>query len=96
MRDNDGNVVSINKSDLEKLFLVFNAQCEYLKSEYASLVVKSNFNDETPRLLRSFENNSAAFSDDSLRNVRIAAELAAVQNRFSTDQEGDNVSRSGT
>ena len=89
MRDNHGNVVSINKSDLEKLFLVFNAQCEYLKSEYASLVVKSNFNDETPRLLRSFENNSAAFSDESLRNVRIAAELAAVQNRFSTDQEGD-------
>ena len=50
MPDNDGDVVSINKSDLQKPFIVFNAQCEYLKSEYASLVVKSNFNDETSRL----------------------------------------------
>ena len=93
MPDDDGDVVSINKSDPEKLFIVFNAQCEYLKLEYASLVVKSNCNDETSRLFRSFKNNSAAFSDDSLRNVRIAVELAAVQNRFSPrltkEQEGD-------
>ena len=44
MPDNHGDVVSINKSDLEKLFIVFNAQCEYLKSEYASLEIKSNCN----------------------------------------------------
>ena len=81
--DNDSDVVNINKSDIEKLFIFLNAQCEYLKSEYASPVVKSNFNDTTSRHFRSFKNNSAAFSDDSLRNVRIAAELAAVQNRFS-------------
>ena len=59
-------------------------------------MVKSNFNDETSRLFRSFENNFVAFSDDSLINVRIAAELAAVQNRFSPNNRARGRRSRGT
>ena len=53
----------------------------FLQSEYTSLVVKATFDTETERIYRQFENNSTTFSDISLQNVRVAAELAAVLNR---------------
>ncbi|GFR62799.1 hypothetical protein ElyMa_000139000 [Elysia marginata] len=51
---------------------------------------KIDINEETSRLFRSFENNSAAFSDDALRNVRVAAELSAAQTRFSSNNNNNN------
>ena len=73
----DDNVVTLQKEDLQKFFTVFAAQTNFLQGEFANLVVKSTFDDETSRLFRSFENNSAAFSDRSLQNIRLAAELAS-------------------
>lgn len=70
--------VLVHKEDLQKLFTIFAAQCNYLQGEYANIIVKSNFDEDTSRIFRSFENNSAAFSDQSLKNIRIAAELASI------------------
>ncbi|GFR84553.1 reverse transcriptase [Elysia marginata] len=71
---------------MQGLFLTFASQINFLQSKYASLVVNSTFNAETSRLFRSFENNSAAFNDSSLRNVRVAAELAALSKRTTNTQ----------
>lgn len=66
------------RADIEKLYTVLCAQIQFLQSEYANLVVKSTFNEETSRLFRSFENNTSAFTQQSLQNIRIAAELASI------------------
>ncbi|GFR90636.1 hypothetical protein ElyMa_004309200 [Elysia marginata] len=71
---------------MQGLFLTFTSQINFVQSEYASLVVNSTFNAEASRLFCSFENNSAAFNNSSLRNVRVAAELAALSNRTTNTQ----------
>ena len=73
----DETSITIEKEQFQKLFTVFTAQVNYLQAEFANLVVKNTFDEETSRLFKSFENNSAAFSDESLRNIRLAAELAS-------------------
>ena len=82
--ERDSSSVSVRREDLESIFVVFAAQINFLQSEYAGLVVKSTFNDETPRIFRSFENNASSFSRQSLQNVRIAAELASIHGRTNT------------
>lgn len=52
----------------------------FLQSEYANIIVRSSFDDETSRPFTNLENNSSAFSDTSLQNIRIAAELVDVSN----------------
>ncbi|GFS18638.1 transposase [Elysia marginata] len=75
---------SITENDIESLYTVFYAQVNYLQGEYSNLVVRSTFDDETSRLFRSFENNTQAFSERSLTNVRLAAELSALSTRSSS------------
>ena len=76
--DADG-VCHINQGDLQALFTIFAAQSAYLKGEYSNLVVRSSFSAETSRVFRAFENNTSTFSEYSLRNIRVAAELSALQ-----------------
>ena len=86
--ERDSSSVSVQREDLESIFVVFAAQINFLQSEHASLVVKSTFNDETSRIFRSFENNASSFSRQSLQNVRIAAELASIHGRTNTASQG--------
>ncbi|KAK3769041.1 hypothetical protein RRG08_008418 [Elysia crispata] len=76
-----GNLYHLTEDEVNALFVTLSASSHYLQSEYANIVVKSSFDDETSRLFCNLENNTAAFSDQSLRNIRTAAELAAVSNR---------------
>lgn len=78
--DADG-VCHINQGDLQALFTIFAAQSAYLKGEYFNLVVRSSFSAETSRIFRAFENNTSTFSESSLRNIRVAAELSALSTR---------------
>ena len=73
----DEQLITLQKNDVQKLFTVLAAQANFLQGEYASLVVKATFDEETSRLFRSFENNTGAFSNQSLQNIRLAAELAS-------------------
>ncbi|GFN95920.1 hypothetical protein PoB_002242600 [Plakobranchus ocellatus] len=82
--ERNSSSVSLQREDFESIFVVFAAQINFLQSEYAGLVVKSTFNDETSRIIRSFENNASSFSQQSLQNVRIAAELASIHGRTNT------------
>lgn len=78
---------------LEKLFTVLSAQISFLQAEYSNLVVRSTFNEETSRLFRSFENNTGAFSQTALNNVRIAAELASYTNQTSQQRQSSRSNR---
>ncbi|GFO02318.1 hypothetical protein PoB_002882300 [Plakobranchus ocellatus] len=81
--DEPGETINVKKSDLDSIFVTLAAEVNFLQSEFAALVVKSTFNEDTSRIFRSFENNQGSFSETSLQNVRVAAELAAAQSRFS-------------
>lgn len=67
--------------EINDLVSVLTSQINFLQSEYSGLVVRSTFDEETSRLFRSLESNSSAFSERSLSNVRVAAELAAIAGR---------------
>ena len=71
----------VTQNDLQDLFSIALAEITFLRGEYSSLLVKSSFNDETCRLFKNLESNQASFSEKSLQNVRIAAELASIQSR---------------
>ena len=71
----------LTATQAQDLFTVFASQATFLQSEYATLVVRSTFNAETSRIFKQFENNSSAFTESLLRNVRIAAELSSISDR---------------
>lgn len=75
------NQLSYGNPEINDLFSVLAAQINFLQSEYSGLVVRSTFDEETSRLFKSLESNSSAFSERSLGNVRVAAELAAISAR---------------
>lgn len=75
--------IPIDNQEINDLVSVLTAQINFLQSEYSGLVVRSTFDEETSRLFRSLESNSSAFSERSLSNVRVAAELAAIAGRNS-------------
>lgn len=75
---NDDGTFVVNDDEMEALYTILSAESQFLQSEYTQLVVKGSFDEDTARLFRNLESNNAVFTDQSLRNVRIAAELAAV------------------
>ncbi|GFR81930.1 hypothetical protein ElyMa_004083300 [Elysia marginata] len=62
--DEPGETINVKKSDLDSIFVA--AEVNFLQSEFAALVVKSSFNENTSRIFRSFENNLDSFSKASL------------------------------
>jgi len=72
---------TLSEQEVHMLYTVLHAQVNFLQGEYSSLVVKSTFDDETSRVFRSLESNSTAFSERSLNNVRLAAELTSIRAR---------------
>ncbi|GFR62032.1 hypothetical protein ElyMa_003573000 [Elysia marginata] len=91
--DEPGETINVKKSDLDSIFVTLAAEVNFLQSEFAALVVKSTFNEDTSRIFRSFENNQGSFSEASLQNVRVGAELAAAQSRFSQGHSQSRGSR---
>jgi hypothetical protein len=77
------NEEDIQLDDLHKIFVILQAQVSYLQGEYTALLVKSKFDDHTASLFRCFEKNQSSFSEDSLQNLRCAAEITAATQRFS-------------
>ena len=63
----------------DKVFTCAVAQINFLQAEFANLVVKSSFDENTSRLFRQFENNSSVLNEQSLNSIRVAAELSSFQ-----------------
>ena len=82
-QNQEGQIFDISEGDLSTLYAISAAQVQFLQGEYAALVVKNTFDEETSRLFKSFENHSSAFSPSSLQNLRVAADLASARERAS-------------
>ena len=80
-RQQEDKTVVVSNEELAALFTISAAQIRFLQSEFASLVVRNTFDEETSRLFKSFENHASAFNSSSLQNLRIAADLAVARCR---------------
>ena len=67
--------------DLEAIVISLPANIKYLQDEYASLLVKGKCDDSTAQLFRSLQKRNSGFDNQSINNVRIAAELSSISNR---------------
>ena len=76
-----------------KINTISTANIQFVQSEYANIVVKNSFDEETARLFKAFENHSSAFPDASLNSLRVAAELSAARDRAQV-QRGRGANRS--
>ena len=74
------NCYSLSEEDMNAVYCCFASCCNFLQAEYANMVVRCNFDEETSRIFNNLENNTSVFSDQSLQNIRIAAELAVASN----------------
>ena len=79
-RINNGSV-QVTEQELENLFIISAANIQFAQAEYANIVVKNSFDEETARLFKAFENHSSAFPNTSLNSLRVAAELSAARDR---------------
>ena len=85
--------VEVTEQELEALFTISTANIQFVQAEYANIVVKNSFDEETARLFKAFENHSSAFPDSSLNSLRVAAELSAARDRTQV-QRGRGANRS--
>lgn len=58
------------------------AHINYLKSEHASLLVQSTFDDKVCKLYKTLDNNTASFSNSQLGILKTAVELESAGTQF--------------
>lgn len=85
--------VTVQKEQIQQLCTVFTAQINFLQSEYAKIIVKSKFDEETSHIFRSFENNSGAFTDRSLQNIPAQQSLPIPVDEAQTNADVAEVHR---
>ena len=70
--------------DIGPIIITLLANINYLQDEYAALLVKGKFDDNTAQLFRSLQKSNSGFDTQStggINNVRIAAELSSVSTK---------------
>lgn len=69
-------------ADLGPVVVTLTANLKFLQDEYAALLVKGRFDNNTSQLFRSLQKHSSGFDSHCLQNVRVAAELSSISTRF--------------
>ena len=72
--------------DLEPIVTTLHANINYLQDEYAALLVKGKFDDSTAQFFRSLQKANSGFDNQSINNVRIAAELTGISNKSASNR----------
>lgn len=68
--------------DVGQIAVVLVANLKFLQDEFAALLVKGRFDNNTSQLFRSLQKSNSGFDEHSLQNVRVAAELSSIANRY--------------
>ncbi|KAH3817145.1 hypothetical protein DPMN_118673 [Dreissena polymorpha] len=68
--------------DLDPIVSVLLAHIQYLQEEFTACLVKGKIDDSTAQLFRALQKGTSGFTDSCLQNVRVAAELSSVANRY--------------
>ena len=63
------------------------ANIKYLQDEYAALLVKGKFDNNTAQFFRSLQKNNSGFTADNIQNVKIAAELSGYAQKPSQSHQ---------
>ncbi len=71
-----------SESVQEKLFTVLSAHIDFLQAEYAGIIVKGTFDQQTADTFKRLERNSMVFRGQALEHLRAAAEISAAQSAF--------------
>ena len=79
---------NIAEEDLLELYKILQANISFLQGEYTAVLVKSQFDQDTSKLFKSLEKNNAAFNEQSLANLRAAAEISAARSRSQVSNRG--------
>ena len=58
--------------------------------------MKGRFDNTTSQLFRSLQKNNSGFDEESLHNVRVAAELSSISNRFQSSPQPRGGHKSGS
>ena len=74
--------------DIEPILTTLTANIHYLQDEYSALLVKGKFDDSTAQLFRSLQKGNSGFDQQSINNVRIAAELSSIAARNAQSPRG--------
>ena len=74
--------------DNEPILTTLTAYIHYLQDEYSALLVKEMFDDSTARLFLSLQKGNSGFDQQSINNVRIAAELSGIAAHNMQSQRG--------
>ena len=91
-----GSVDTDRPVDLEPLTTVLLANIKYLQDEYAALLVKGKFDNNTAQLFRSLQKNNSGFTAENIHNVKIAAELSSFAQKPSHLQPSRNFGNRGS
>ena len=81
--------------DIEPIVTVCLAHIQYLQEEYAACLVKGRFDDNTAQLFKALQKGTSGFTDSCLQNVRVAAELSSIANRYPSNNTRYNSFRGG-
>lgn len=81
--------------DIGQIAIVLVANLRFLQDEFAALLVKGRFDNNTSQLFRSLQKNTSGFDEQSLQNVRVAAELSSIANRFQPPSQNRGGYRGG-
>ncbi|KAH3807330.1 hypothetical protein DPMN_135667 [Dreissena polymorpha] len=68
--------------DLYLIVSVLLAHIQYLQEEFAACLVKWKFDEGTAQLFRALQKGTSGFANSCLQNVRVAAELSSIANRY--------------
>ena len=74
--------------DIEPILTTLTANIHCLQDEYSALLVKGKFDDSTAQLFRSLQKGNSGFDQQSINNVRIAAELSSIAARNAQSPRG--------
>ena len=81
--------------DLNPLSITLIANLKYLQDEYAALLVNGKFDKGTSQLFRSLQTHNSGFDSQQLQNVRVAAELSSISNRYQPPTQSRGSGRGG-
>ena len=78
----DLDVNTITDEKLDELVTVAYAQVQYLRTEQTALMIKAEHGKRIGNFFRQLENNTSAFPESSIENVRTAVQLAGGSNHY--------------
>lgn len=71
---------------IDQVATVLKANIDHNQKEYQAVLVASQFDQDTAKVFRTLQKNSACFTPDGVSQLKVAAELAAIKGQNNSAQ----------